>query len=157
MEQVLTCLHETLRRSNLSAEQISERAFGRNGSSAKLNKSVSALYKELDPDVTTAKLGVVDFIRIMEVTGDTAALEMIANRLGYMLRKKGDIHPDQPHWQGEHAQDTRHLGKMSELMAAGASPSVVQTEASHMCADIEETVIRYAKDYDEGKITPARQ
>ena len=67
MEQILTCLHDTLRRSSLSAEQISERAFGVNGSSGKLNKSLSALYKELDPDITTAKLGLVDFIRIIEV------------------------------------------------------------------------------------------
>lgn len=156
MEQILKCIHETLRRSNLSAEQISERAFGLNVN-GKLRKSLSALYKELDPDITTAKLGVVDFIRIIEVTGDVQALEMIADRLGFMLRKKSNICPDQPHWQGEHAQDTRHLGRMSEMMESGANPSIVQTQASRMCTDIEETAIRYAQDFEAGKIPQARQ
>ena len=157
MEQILKILHETLRRSKLSAEEISERAFGRNGSSGKLNKSLSALYKELDPDITTAKLGLIDFIRIVEVTGDIEALEAVARRVGYILRKVSDIQPDQPTWQGEHAQDTRHLGRMSELMSQGVPPSVVQTYATRACEDLEQTSIQYGRDYDAGKIPQARQ
>ena len=158
MEQIFTILHETLKRSNLSAEQISERAFGRNGSTGKLNKSLSALYKELDPDITTAKLGLIDFIRIVEVTGDMESLAAILRRLGYIMRKIDDINPDQPHWQGELAQDAAHLGHMSHLMAQGVDPSVVQTHATRMCDNIEQTAIRYARDYEAGKITKqARQ
>lgn len=157
MEQIFTILHETLKRSKLSAEQISERAFGRNGSTGKLNKSLSAIYKELDPDITTAKLGLVDFIRIVEVTGDVEALAAIVRRVGYIMRKIDGITPDQPHWQGEHAQDTAHLGKMSEMMTSGVDPSVLQTYVVKACADLEETAIRYARDYDAGKIKPKQQ
>lgn len=79
-------------------------------------------------------------------------------KLGYMLLRKDDVHPDQPSWPLEHAQDTQHLGEMARLMAAGAAPEEVQRLGARAIQDIEETVVRYAKDHDAGHVaTVGRQ
>lgn len=157
MKEVLQAAHDMLKNSRMSAEQVVEAAFGTD-ENGKARKSHWTLYKEMNPEDAGAKLGVADLCRLMAVTGDISPLEVMARKLGYVLRKVDGIEPDQPHWQGEHAQDTAHLGRMSELMARGESPSVVQTHATRMCDDIEQTAIRYARDYDTGKITKqARQ
>ena len=157
MKEVLLAAHDMLKNSRMSAEQVAEAAFGTD-ENGKPRKSHWTLYKEMNPEDAGAKLGVADLCRLMAVTGDISPLEVMARNLGYVLRKVDGIEPDQPHWQGEHAQDTTHLGKMSEMMARGESPSVVQTHATRMCDDIDQTAIRYARDYDAGKITKqARQ
>lgn len=156
MKDVLQAAHDMLKNSRMSAEQVAEAAFGTD-ENGKARKSHWTLYKEMNPEDAGAKLGVADLCRLMAVTGDISPLEVMARNLGYVLRKVDGIEPDQPHWQGEHAQDTRHLGRMSEMMESGANPSIVQTQASRMCTDIEETAIRYAQDFEAGKIPQARQ
>ena len=157
MKEVLLAAHDMLKNSRMSAEQVAEAAFGTD-ENGKPRKSHWTLYKEMNPEDPGAKLGVADLCRLMAVTGDISPLEVMAHKLGYMLRKVDGITPDQPHWQGEHAQDTVHLGRMSEMMTAGVEPSVLQTYVVRACADLEETAIRYARDFDAGKITnQARQ
>ena len=88
----------------------------------------------------------------MEVTQDVGPLEVIADKLGYLLISKKDVHPDRPTWQGEHAQDSKDMGEMARLMDDGALPSEVQRVAARLVKNIEETAVQYGKDYDNGVI-----
>lgn len=157
MKAILDAAHGILKRSNKSAEEISELAFGvdENGN---VRKSHWTLYKELNPNDSTAKLGVIDLFRLMEVTHDVGPLEVIADKLGYLLISKKDVHPDRPTWQGEHAQDSSDLGEMARLMDEGAPPADVQRIAAHLVQNIEETAVQYGRNYDVGIIAnPSKQ
>lgn len=157
MREILEAAHGILKRSRLSAKEIAERAFGVNENGTP-HKSHWTLYKELNPNDTTGKLGAVDLYRLMVVTGDVQPLEVMADKLGYLLISKKDVHPDRPTWQGEHAQDSRDLGEMARLMDEGAWPSEVQRIAAKLVQNIEETVVQYGRDYDNGVIfTPGKQ
>ena len=151
MRAILEAAHGILKRSNKSAEEISELAFGvdENGN---VRKSHWTLYKELNPNDSTAKLGVVDLFRLMEVTHDVGPLEVIADKLGYLLISKKDVHPDRPTWQGEHAQDSKDLGEMARLMDEGAPPADEQRIAAQLVQNIEETAVQYGRNYDNGVI-----
>ena len=119
---------------------------------AEIGKPYATLTRELNPDDEGAKLGADLLLPIMRVTGDVRMLEWLADKLGYMLLRKDDVHPDQPSWPLEHAQDTQHLGEMARLMATGAAPEEVQRLGARAIQDIEETVVRYAKDHDAGRV-----
>ena len=119
---------------------------------AGIGKPYATLTRELNPDDDGAKLGADLLLPIMRVTGDVRMLEWLADKLGYMLLRKDDVHPDQPSWPLEHAQDTQHLGEMARLMATGAAPEEVQRLGARAIQDIEETVVRYAKDHDAGRV-----
>lgn len=145
MKELLEAAHKILKRSSKSAEEIVEQAFGvdENGNA---RKSHWTLYKELNPNDNTAKLGALDLFRLMQVTGDVQPLALMAHMLGYMLVDKKSVHPDRPTWEAEHAQDTSDLGEMARLMDAGASPAKVHTQAMRACTNLLETAVRYERD-----------
>lgn len=151
MKEILESAHGILKRSRLSAEEIVERAFGvdENGNA---RKSHWTLYHELNPHDTTGKLGAVDLFRLMQVTGDVAPLEVMARLLGYALLDKRTITPDRPTWEAEHAQDSADMGEMARLMDEGAPPADVQRVGCRLIRNLEETLVRYAQNYDEGVI-----
>ncbi|MDY6233284.1 MAG: phage regulatory CII family protein [Desulfovibrio sp.] len=124
---------------------------------AEIGKPYATLARELNPDDEGAKLGADLLLPIMRVTGDVRMLKWLADKLGYMLRRKADVHPDQPSWALEHAQDTQHLGEMARLMASGASPADVQREGENAIRDIEETMVRYSTEWDEAHSCHGRQ
>lgn len=62
----------------LSVEQLCEEAFGE-------GKSHWTLYKELNPEDRTAKVGALDLVTLMRVCGSVAPLEIMAARLGHAL------------------------------------------------------------------------
>lgn len=62
----------------LSVEQICEEAFGE-------SKSRWTLYKELNPEDGSAKVGAMDLVSLMRVCRDAAPLQIMAMRLGYAL------------------------------------------------------------------------
>lgn len=145
MKELLEAAHGILKRSSKSAEEIVELAFGvdENGNA---RKSHWTLYKELNPNDNTAKLGALDLFRLMQVTGDVQPLALMAHKLGYMLIDKKNVHPDRPTWQGEYAQDSCDVGEMARLMDTGASPAEVHTQAMKVCKNVLETVVRYEQD-----------
>lgn len=144
MRDILEAAHGILKRSRKSAEEIAEAAFGtdENGNP---RKSHWTLYKELNPNDATAKLGALDLFRLMQVTGDVEPLAIMAHKLGYMLQDVKTVQPDRPTWQGEHAQDSCDLGEMARLMDAGASPLEVQGVATRLIKNVVETVAQYTR------------
>lgn len=146
MNEILESAHGILRRSNLSAEEIVEKAFGvdENGSP---RKSHWTLYKELNPGDPSAKLGAVDLFLLMKATGDVGPLEVMARLLGYVLLDKRELSPDRPSWEAEHAQDSRDMGEMTRLMDEGAPPAKVQLAGVKLIRNIEETLLQYERDY----------
>lgn len=142
MKDILDAAHGILKRSNKSAEEIVELAYGVD-ESGNPRKSHWTLYKELNPNDTTAKLGAVDLFRLMQVTGDVEPLAIMAHKLGYMLQDVKTVQPDRPTWQGEHAQDSCDLGEMARLMDVGASSFEVQNAAARLIKNVLETVARY--------------
>lgn len=153
MRDILESFHGILKRSKMSAEELADLTFGCDDN-GKPHKSHWSLYKELNPEDNTAKLGVIDAYRLMKVSGDIEPLRLMADKLGFIIRRKDDIHPDRPSWQAEHAQDSMELGHMAQLMDAGADPALVQTAAASMAQNAEETAIQYARDYAAGKVQP---
>lgn len=122
---------------------------------AGIGKPYATLTRELNPDDDGAKLGADLLLPIMRVTGDVRMLEWLADKLGYILLRKDDVHPDQPSWPLEHAQDTQHLGEMARLMATGAAPEEVQRVGTIAIREIEETLVQYVRDYDAGRVVTA--
>lgn len=62
---------------------------------ARLDKRPSSLYAELNPypsETCTAKLGLEDAVKLMEITGDYTPLMQIADHFGFRLAKKRDEH-----------------------------------------------------------------
>lgn len=151
MRAILEAFHGILKESSLSAEQIVERAFGvdENGNP---RKSIFALYREINPTDAGAKLGWVDGCRILEATGIFEPLRLTADRLGFLLVDKRTITPDRPTWEAEHAQDSADMGEMARLMDEGAPPADVQRVGCRLIRNLEETLVRYAQNYDEGVI-----
>lgn len=151
MKEILESAHGILKRSRLSVEEIVERAFGvdENGTP---RKSHWTLYKELNPNDASAKLGAVDLFRLMQVTGDVAPLEVMARLLGYALLDKRTVMPDRPTWAEEHAQDVKEMGMMVNLMLEGAPPEEVYVALRKLHGNQNETVKRYECDYDDGRI-----
>lgn len=142
MKKITDAIANILENSTMSAKEIAEKAFGvdENG---KPRKSHWSLYRELNPNDSGAKLGVVDLVRLMEVTGDVAPLELIAAKLGYRIAKT-EVTPDKPTWEGEHVQDTQALGEMSRLMDAGASLEMVEHACNQAIEELLETKKRYS-------------
>lgn len=151
MREILESAHGILKRSRLGVEEIVERAFGvdENGSP---RKSHWTLYKELNPNDSSGKLGAVDLFLLMQATGDVAPLEVMARLLGYALLDKRAVTPDRPTWAAEHAQDSCDMGEMARLMDEGATPAEVQSAGCRLIKNIEETLVQYGRDYDAGII-----
>ncbi|MBD5417339.1 MAG: hypothetical protein HDR50_06710 [Desulfovibrio sp.] len=152
MREILESAHGILKRSSLGVEEIVERAFGvdENGSP---RKSHWTLYKELNPNDSSGKLGAVDLFLLMQATGDVAPLEVMARLLGYALLDKRTVTPDRSTWAAEHAQDSCDMGAMARLMDEGATPAEVQSAGCRLIKNIEETLVQYGRDYDAGVIT----
>ena len=149
MREILESAHGILKRSSLGVEEIVERAFGvdENGTP---RKSHWTLYKELNPNDPSGKLGAVDLFLLMQATGDVAPLEVMARLLGYALLDKRTVTPDRPTWAAEHAQDSCDMGDMARLMDEGAPPAHVERVARSLLKNIEETLVQYGRDYDVG-------
>lgn len=150
MKEILDAAYGILKRADISAEEIAIQAYGvdENG---KPRKSHWTLYKELNPNDTTAKLGAVDLFRLMAVTGDVKPLEIMAKRLGYILVPESGIQPDCDTWQEEHVQDTCDEGDLMKLMASGADPVEVQARSRLYIKNIMETVISYGDNYNKAQ------
>lgn len=151
MREILESAHGILKRSRLGVEEIVERAFGVDENGAP-RKSHWTLYKELNPNDSSGKLGAVDLFLLMQATGDVAPLEAMARKLGYALLDKRGVTPDRPSWAAEHAQDSCDMGEMARLMDEGATPAEVQSAGCRLIRNIEETLVQYGRDYDAGVI-----
>jgi len=147
MRGLLESFHGIMMRTQMSAEELAEASFGFN-SNGRPCKSHWTLYKELNPDDDTAKLGLIDAIRLMEVSGDIEPLYLIADRLGCMLRRKDNVQPDCSNWEKQHVQTTVFLGKMSHLMEEGAAPNTIQATMESIIQNLEKTALLYSKDYN---------
>ncbi|MBI9110087.1 phage regulatory CII family protein [Maridesulfovibrio ferrireducens] len=67
-----------LRHHNMSVEVITEQTFGS-------TKSHWTLYKELNPEDSTAKMGVLDLVPLMKTCGSVAPLEAIAHQMNMVV------------------------------------------------------------------------
>lgn len=146
MRALLESFHGIMMRTQMSAEELTEASFGFN-SNGRPCKSHWTLYKELNPDDDTAKLGLIDAIRLMEVSGDIEPLYLIADRLGCILRRKDNVQPDCSSWEKQYVQVTVFLGKMCHLLKEGAEPSTIQATVASVIQNLEKTALLYAKDY----------
>lgn len=155
MSNSITALTEALYRmvheSRLSAEEIVERAFGVNDD-GNPKKSKWTLYRELNPDDAGAKLGALDVLRIMLVTGDVRPLEVMAEAVNCIVRPKNAAEPDRPTWAEEHAQDSGRMGQMASLMERGAHPAEVERQAALLKDEIDQTATRYRRQYEQGEV-----
>jgi hypothetical protein len=71
--------------------------FGFSEMSKKLGKAESTLRHELDPNCTTAKLGVEDAALITMFSGDISGLSATADECGYVLVPKEKFFEDSDH------------------------------------------------------------
>ncbi len=90
---------------------------------AELNKAPSTLYDELNPMPSadrTAKLGLEDAVRIMEIIGDTTPLQHIANHFD-MNTEPRTATPDKPCVDKEMLDDIPALSDYQEAMKNNSS------------------------------------
>lgn len=150
MKEILDAAHDILKRSNISAEEIAEQAFGldENGNP---RKSHWTLYKELNPNDTTAKLGAIDLFLLMRATNDIEPLRVQARKLGYILMPVSAINPDKSTWQEEHVQDSGCFGEMARLMCEGKNPDEVEKAMQRLEKELLETFEQYRRECTEEK------
>lgn len=118
---------------------------------AAVGKPYATLAREMNPDDDGAKLGADLLLPLMQATGDIRPLEWLAHRMGYALLKKGEIKPDSPTWEGEHAQDSAIMGEMVEAMIAGEPAEVIYRIVRKLTKDLSETAVQYERTRGEGE------
>ncbi|WP_031485624.1 phage regulatory CII family protein [Maridesulfovibrio frigidus] len=105
-----------LRHRALSVEQISELTFG----SA---KSHWTLYKELNPEDSTAKMGVLDLVPLMKTCGSPAPLEAIAHQMNMVVIPLPEARVCTGHLENDMNRTTKEFGdavvKFSAIMEDG--------------------------------------
>lgn len=74
-----------------AARQVVAAAGGAKQVGPKINKAGSSLAHELDPDYKTAKLGLIDAVRITLLTGDLRILTAFAAECGCMVLPLPDL------------------------------------------------------------------
>lgn len=125
-------IQEMVLRHDLSVEQICDAAFeGR--------KSHWTLYKELNPQDESAKIGAVDLVDLMRVCRDVAPLRIMASRLGQVLMPLPAAAAACPQLETAMSQATKEFADavlcFSALMADGV---VTRCEYERFAREIDE-------------------
>ena len=130
--------------------QQAAQSYGIKALAAELNRAPSTVYSELNPwgDRTKAKLGVEDWISIMQATGDFSAFVEAGIKLGLSVLVENPI-PDKPTSREEGADDLRAVYEMQDAMAKNMPPSCVQVLACRACDEIQQTAIKYAEEWKQ--------
>ncbi|SME96729.1 MULTISPECIES: phage regulatory CII family protein [Desulfovibrio] len=109
-----------LRHRTLSVEQISEQTFG----SA---KSHWTLYKELNPEDSTAKMGVLDLVPLMKTCGSITPLEAIAHQMNMVV---------------------------FPLPEAGIFTGHLENDMNRTTKEFSDAVVKFASIMEDGRIEP---
>ncbi|TIH12766.1 hypothetical protein D0S45_17500 [Marinifilum sp. JC120] len=105
---------------SMSVEQITEETFGG-------NKSHWTVYKELNPEDSGAKMGVLDLAPLMKTCESTAPLEAIAHQMGMAV---------------------------VSLPEAGISAGTLENDMNRTTKEFSDSVVKFADIMQDGKIEP---
>ncbi|MDO5536400.1 MAG: phage regulatory CII family protein [Desulfovibrionaceae bacterium] len=138
----------------VAAVQKAAQAWGIERLAVELGMRPSSLYNALNPraDRSVVKLGLEQAMQIMEITGDTTALELMAARLGLVTRELDSRVPDRATTPEELMDDMTEQGRLAAMMRDGAPMEDVERQAQALIDEIHQTVTRYRMDLEAGKI-----
>jgi hypothetical protein len=111
---------------------------------AELNKAPSTLYNELNPyphDGSTAKLGLEDAIRIMDLIGDYTPLNFITHHCGYTLRQSSHD-PDGNNFEHECLQGYQAVAQFIQAAQQGEDTSQLRIRCNTAVKELEDVVYR---------------
>lgn len=119
---------------------------------AEMDMSPSSLGNALNPyaDRSSAKLGLEQALFIMERTGDTSALELMASHFGFTLQR---LHPEPDHddVRDEMLDDEEKLSLLQRVIRDKEHPAAIRQAAKIAKDDIDETVEQYRREWEEAR------
>lgn len=115
---------------------------------AEISKPYPTLKRELNPADDGAKLGADVLLGIMASCGSIAPLEWLADRLGYVVKRKDWAEPDRATWGEEMADVQEAFGVMASSMLKKGHPSEVETNAGEVKNQLDQATTRYRRSFD---------
>lgn len=115
---------------------------------AEIGKPYSTVRRELNPDDDMAKLGADTLLGLMQSCGSIAPLEWMADRLGYVVKRKDWAEPDRATWGEEMADVQEAFGVMASCMLKKRSPGDVEDSASEVKTQLDQATTRYRRSFD---------
>nr|DAF89939.1 MAG TPA: regulatory protein [Siphoviridae sp. ctwHj1] len=110
---------------------------------AEIGKPYPTLKRELNPADDGAKLGADALLGIMRSCGSIAPLEWLADRLGYVVRRKGWAEPDRSSWGEEMADVQEAIGEMASRMIRREHPSLVDNASELVKIQLDQACTKY--------------
>nr|DAQ79433.1 MAG TPA: regulatory protein [Caudoviricetes sp.] len=110
---------------------------------AEIGKPYPTLKRELNPADDGAKLGADALFGIMASCGSIAPLEWLADRLGYVVRRKGWAEPDRSSWGEEMADVQEAIGEMASRMIRREHPSLVDNASELVKIQLDQACAKY--------------
>ena len=110
---------------------------------AEIGKPYPTLKRELNPADVGAKLGADALLGIMRSCGSIAPLEWLADRLGYVVRRKGWAEPDRSSWGEEMADVQEAIGEMASRMIRREHPSLVDNASELVKIQLDQACTKY--------------
>lgn len=118
---------------------------------ADIGKPYPTLKRELNPADDGAKLGADALLGIMSSCGSIAPLEWLADRLGYVVKRKDWAEPDRATWGEEMADVQEAFGVMASHMLKKSHPSEVESDSGEVKTQLDQAVTRYGRSYNEAR------
>lgn len=116
---------------------------------AEIGKPYPTLKRELNPADDGAKLGADVLLGIMRSCGSIAPLEWLADRLGYVVRRKGWSEPDRASWGEEMADVQDATGEMASRMLRREHPSLVHNASDLVKIQLDQACTKYERGFPE--------
>lgn len=114
---------------------------------AEIGKPYPTLKRELNPADDGAKLGADALLGIMRSCGSIAPLEWLADRLGYVVRRKGWAEPDRSSWGEEMADVQEAIGEMASRMIRREHPSLVDNASELVKIQLDQACTKYERGF----------
>ncbi|WP_302554098.1 phage regulatory CII family protein [uncultured Bilophila sp.] len=114
---------------------------------AEIGKPYPTLKRELNPADDGAKLGADVLLGIMRSCGSIAPLEWLADRLGYVVRRKGWSEPDRASWGEEMADVQDATGEMASRMLRHEHPSLVHNASDLVKIQLDQACTKYERGF----------
>lgn len=114
---------------------------------AEIGKPYPTLKRELNPADDGAKLGADVLLGIMASCGSIAPLEWLADRLGYVVRRKGWSEPDRASWGEEMADVQDATGEMASRMLRREHPSLVYNASDLVKIQLDQACTKYERGF----------
>ena len=115
---------------------------------AEIGKPYSTVRRELNPDDEMAKLGADTLLGLMQSCDSIAPIEWMADRLGYVVKRKDWAEPDRATWGEEMADVQEAVGIMASCMLKKSSPEVVEGASGEAKTQLDQATTRYRRSFD---------